>query len=328
MPIGVIESVKPKIGRGPGVVRFADGLELTTFDSELLKVAAANPGVTAEYTIEEREGKQGKTYRNVSSLKLGDTGGNLPTETEAITPSIRAADGTPYLLFDRADDEAIVQKLKGQIASAYVYHFKQQGQDIYGLGVDGAEACKRELARSGEVIEEVDVQIEKDEPGVAYFKAYARRVAVNRDGHRIELDSAIGAKRQEKVYPTGKPNVFWFEQGCAKAIRNAILRLIPEEIKARVVEMYKASAKPVKSEQAPPTQQADDNEVLTASRAEPDPVITEPQVRRFMAIARGAKWNEDQIHDLISGYGYSSRTEIRVADYDPIVDQLKRGPGK
>lgn len=149
----------------------------------------------------------------------------------------------PYLLFDRADDEGIIARIRGAALKRYVYHFKQGGQEIYGLGIDGAEACKRELARAGEVLEEDDVQIERDEPEAAYFKARCSRWAANKEGKRIKLDSTLGMKRQAKFITrrdgTIEPNPFWFEQGCSKAIRNAILNLTPMEIQERVIEAFK-----------------------------------------------------------------------------------------
>src|SRR5438132_1651581 len=58
------------------------------------------------------------------------------------------------LLFDRADDDAIVARIRGAALQEYVYSFKQGGQMIYGLGIDGAEACKRELAKVSELLTE------------------------------------------------------------------------------------------------------------------------------------------------------------------------------
>ena len=55
-------------------------------------------------------------------------------------------------------------------------------------------------------------------------------------------------------------------------------------------------------------------------------IITEPQVKRFSAIATGAKWSEEQLHDLLAGCQYNSRKEIKVRDYDKLVEILKRGP--
>jgi len=57
-----------------------------------------------------------------------------------------------------------------------------------------------------------------------------------------------------------------------------------------------------------------------------DLVINENQIRRLSAIATGAKWTDEQLHDLLSGFQYNSRKEIRLADYEAIVTRLKAGP--
>jgi hypothetical protein len=57
-----------------------------------------------------------------------------------------------------------------------------------------------------------------------------------------------------------------------------------------------------------------------------DTVISPEQIRRLSAIASGMKWTEEQIHDLISGYQYVSRKDIKVSDYAAICDKLKLGP--
>lgn len=150
-----------------------------------------------------------------------------------------------YLLFDRQDDAAIIARIKGQALKEYVYSFPVGGKKVYGLGIDGAEACKRELARSGEVIEEDDVKIEREDAERCYFKAWASRWAVSQDGHRIKLDNAMDFKRQAKfiTHRSGQqePDDFWYEKGAGKAMRNAILNLIPEEIKQRVIDAYKGT---------------------------------------------------------------------------------------
>jgi hypothetical protein len=66
----------------------------------------------------------------------------------------------------------------------------------------------------------------------------------------------------------------------------------------------------------------------TAHGQDLESVITEPQIKRFSAIASGSKWTDDQIHELLSGYGYNSRKEIRVKDYEKLVEKVKVGPGK
>lgn len=70
-------------------------------------------------------------------------------------------------------------------------------------------------------------------------------------------------------------------------------------------------------------------EVRTPSR-EPgrsqDAIITEGQVRRLSAIANSSKWSDDDLHTLLSSYKYNHRTEIKVSEYDAIVERLKQGP--
>jgi hypothetical protein len=56
-------------------------------------------------------------------------------------------------------------------------------------------------------------------------------------------------------------------------------------------------------------------------------VVTENQIKRLMAIA-GKQWTEEQLHELIAGFQYESRKQIKVKDYDWICDLLKRGPIK
>jgi hypothetical protein len=57
-------------------------------------------------------------------------------------------------------------------------------------------------------------------------------------------------------------------------------------------------------------------------------VINENQVRRLSAIASGQKWTDEQVHDLLTGYQYNSRTEIKVKDYEAICNRLKESPKK
>lgn len=77
-----------------------------------------------------------------------------------------------------------------------------------------------------------------------------------------------------------------------------------------------------------PAEEARERPTERASGPSGDSVINENQVRRFSAIATGQKWTDEQVHDLLTGYQYNSRTEIKVADYERIVERLKEGPKK
>ncbi len=53
-----------------------------------------------------------------------------------------------------------------------------------------------------------------------------------------------------------------------------------------------------------------------------DRVITEPQLKRFHAIAR-SKWTDEQVHELLTAHQLNSSKEIKVRDYDRIVETVK-----
>lgn len=76
-------------------------------------------------------------------------------------------------------------------------------------------------------------------------------------------------------------------------------------------------------EDRPAQMQVQDTETGDAPR-----LITEPQIKRLYAIARGSGWHEDQIHDVLAGRRYNAAKEITTADYDKIIDTLKAGPPK
>ena len=216
------------------------------------------------------------------------------------------------MLFDRQDDTQIANRLKGVVLREYVYAFKQQGQMIYGLGVDGAEACKRELAKVGEVIREDDIQVMHQDAETAYFKAFASRWF-----NEKKLDTTVELKRQPKYITrrdgSTEVNPFWFEQGGSKAMRNAILNLIPEEIKQRVIQMYKESAKVV--EMTP--------EVGDSMAQEAGASMKDADERRDLVYKLTERWRElglmqSQVKSILNAKGLSQVLATKGADWSMI----------
>ena len=148
----------------------------------------------------------------------------------------------PFQIMDRLDDKQIVAELEGRLPEILTYHFKDKGQEVWGLSKRGVDEAKSELARKGEVIREMDFNWtnEKDE---AYFVVKAGRYLINNEGQEVLLDTAYGTKRQPKNWKKDKPNPFWFEQGGMKASRNACSRLIPNKIKEAVIAYAKKEGK-------------------------------------------------------------------------------------
>lgn len=92
MPEGTLVRLSPRRGKGPGVIVVQDKdstVELTTFDSEILRMAAGAIGKTVSYQVEERSGKRdpSKTYKNVVQLAVLNGGGEAVEEQIADSAS-------------------------------------------------------------------------------------------------------------------------------------------------------------------------------------------------------------------------------------------------
>lgn len=151
--------------------------------------------------------------------------------------------------FDQLDDEAIVNELEGRLVESAVYHFNQQGKELWGLGKTGVDWCATELAKKGYIIRDEDLTYAQD-PTDSNFILFTARVGkyfVDKSGMEAKVDAAIGTKRQwtkmERRDGTKTPDPFWFEKGSQKAIRNARMRLIPEETKAAIIAAAKGGGK-------------------------------------------------------------------------------------
>lgn len=154
-------------------------------------------------------------------------------------------DQNVFLAFDRLDDDQIIQEMKGAALTEYVYEFTSGGKTVRGLSKSGTDDASRFMAvKYGEILREVDSWLEKEDVEAGYFKALVKRFMVNqKDGSTVEMDSAIGHKRQPKKDQYGKVNQFWYEQGGQKALRNAKQKLIPETIKLAVIASYVEAGK-------------------------------------------------------------------------------------
>jgi hypothetical protein len=161
---------------------------------------------------------------------------------EGLPKQIEKDESLPFRIMDSLDDEMIIQELEGRLPEILTYHFKDRGQEIWGLSKAGVDEAKGELGKQGECIRELEVNFTEKEEEV-FFTVKAGRYVISRDGREILLDTAFGFKRQPKKYTSGSLNPFWFEQGGIKASRNASMRLIPKTIVQAVIENAKQKGK-------------------------------------------------------------------------------------
>ena len=214
-----------------------------------------------------------------------------------------------FSLFDRLDDDLIIQELEGRLPEVLTYHFSDKGKEIWGLSKSGVDESTNELAKKGEVIRELDLNytLTEDE---GFFICKAGRFAISKDGKEILLDTKTGTKRQPRKYDNGKENPFWFEQGSIKACRNAAMRLIPAAIKQGVIEYAKQKGK-VKTIVGPKPQEPSGS---TGKTKEDFPSIMAREKERI---------GEEKFFEILGDMGYESIEMLSQATRDEQIKVYK-----
>ena len=160
--------------------------------------------------------------------------------------------------FDELDDQLVLNEVEKKVQEVWVYHFTQQGHEIWGLAKEGVDQCTIAMGKQGIALREGKVTFEVDptSPEHVIFTAVVSKHLIHKTGEEAMVEQTVGIKRQSlmrKVKTKDPPyydmisNEFWAEQGAMKAIRNAKMRLIPEEIKSRVIANAKKSKGKVKT---------------------------------------------------------------------------------
>lgn len=181
---------------------------------------------------------------------------NKEKETKELVPIQDEID--IFKKFDEMDDSLVLAEVESKAVDVWVYHFTQSGHEIWGLSKEGIDQCAIHLGKTGIALREdaVTYQLDPTSPEHVIFTAKVSKHLIDDQGHEAGVETAIGVKRQStmrKIKTNDPPyynmvaNDFWAEQGAMKAIRNAKMRLIPEEIKSRVIANAKKSKGKVKT---------------------------------------------------------------------------------
>ena len=179
--------------------------------------------------------------------------------------------------FDAIDDKVILKELENQVVDDWVYHFVVEGKDVWGLGKVGVDACTRKMGEKGVALREdyVNYDVDPTHPEYVLFTASVSKHVVGKAGAEATVESAIGTKRQwimlrRKIQGVYKivANKFWFEQGSIKALRNAKSRLIPEDIKTKIIT-YAKTHKKVREIEPPAKKKETDNGIAAMSSQGP-----------------------------------------------------------
>ena len=172
-----------------------------------------------------------------------------------------------FLAFDRMDDSLIEAELENRIVTTWVYSFTgSDGKFQSGLSKVGVDACCTEMAKTGHIIREGEIRFQVDPTDSEYvlFQGMAERYVINNDGTEVKMETVNGTKRQWIMMKKKDGKVvsdpFWYEKGAMKAIRNARARMIPEEIRTKIITLakQKGRVKDLKTPLKPPKKSSQD----------------------------------------------------------------------
>ncbi len=204
-----------------------------------------------------------------------------------------------FALFDKLDDDIILAEIENRVVSTWVYHFIQDGQDIWGLSKKGVDQALMELEKQGIIYDEPIVSIQPDptDPDYILFFANIRKFRYDAQIRKIDLGSVSGYKRQCIKHKSGVNDPFWFEKGAAKATRNAKARTIPVEIETKIIALAKTQGK---------VKQIDD--VESEAKDVNDKLATEKQknyLKGLVAKKLDGDWNE-----LCAEFNFRDKEEL------------------
>jgi hypothetical protein len=146
-------------------------------------------------------------------------------------------DQEAYALMDAQDEAQIIAQAQGRIdqdtAGKLYYTIPVGGQRVEGISKAGFDEMRRYLADKGVYLRDIGVDVRAcpmDDRYVLINATVAQFRGV------IQESVAIGTKRQCRFIikagnVTDRENLFWYEAGAAKAIRNAIAKLVPARLK-------------------------------------------------------------------------------------------------
>jgi len=257
-----------------------------------------------------------------------------------------------YALMDRLDDDLIKAEIENRIVKTWIYSFQSQGKTLEGLSKVGVDACCSEMAKNGHVIREGEVRFQVDPTDREYvlFMVSATRVLVDPErGEEQAFETVWGEKRQwtkfRKKDGTIVDDNFWFEKGAQKAARNARARLIPEEVRSKIITLARGSKDRVRdlgnvsSSSEAHTQTLPASDRYSAPRSSTSgsskgKKVTAAQIKRLWAIAYSAVEGDKEeaghnVRQLLTiaddGRGVKETKDLTTGDYEIICKALESG---
>lgn len=232
--------------------------------------------------------------------------------------------------FDEMDDQIVLAEIEKRVVDVWVYHFKQSGHDIWGLAKEGVDQCSILMGQQGIALREEELKFEIDPTSKEHviFTAKVSKHLIDKTGKEAAVDTVIGTKRQSLMRKMKtadgyrmESNPFWAEQGGMKALRNAKMRLIPADIKAKVIANAKELKGKVKSFKAEPIKEKKEKEKPT-----PDEKKTPPKDEPKQEAPKFPDDEEQQPEELKLREASASQKKKVTAMMQTMVDKYRFAP--
>ncbi len=205
----------------------------------------------------------------------------------------------PYQEMERADEQMVLDEIKGRAIDALVYEIKQGNETVTGLSLAGVRETARVMNKQGQG----RIHVSDKEPTIIetedYFEVRVYGVDEQNGGGNW------GIKRQDKKYRNGNLNQFAYEQALAKAQRNALRGLIPEWFVKQMIDAYRAETGRVKTI----------NQTAQRQQAPTHWALNRASYATFMAAANDLEMDREEI---LSALNVEKSTEFKGSLEDAI----------
>lgn len=242
-----------------------------------------------------------------------------------------------YSAMDKLDTDIIMKQLekttdKTPFDLAYMFRLKN-GKTMSGLSIAGIQDAVRRMAAQGECLRAVSpasIQVVQvpDEGTFVNASIIVSRFVYRRVKGRVqqvELDSATGSKSEPRYIELKKggsmKDRFWMEKAISKAERNAKRKLIPGDVKARVLA-YALEKGLVTTANIEDFGKADNDEAIDVLPAEKSTscVNFEDSVA-WLEMARNARkvLGDKEFSEILETHKFASAGEVRDAKKREII---------
>jgi len=149
------------------------------------------------------------------------------TEQQTFEKKKKEQEVKVFQAIDQRDMEQIKEEIYGKTIQELVYKFKQGNREVVGLSYAGVMHAARKKGN----IRVIEIKVKESDDK----KAYEAEATARDEDNKLEMK---GVARVPKYFSSGVENLFAYQIAASKATRNAIRRLLPEELIKNTIDFW------------------------------------------------------------------------------------------